>query len=652
MSSSKKTKKKTAERPHTNTLTKQKPSYNIEQALANAIRKHQSGNLHQAEEIYREILSVNPNHAETLHAQAIMACQRQQHAMAVTLFEKAIHQDPNKAVYHYNLGNALKDLERFDEAIPCYGQALLLKPDYVDALNNLGTVLHNQGKFEEAISAYQEALRIAPDHAGVHYNMGITLQNMDRMKEAVLSYQKALAANGDFPEVYNRLGKIFYEQGNLDSAIGCFQQTLRIDPNVAAFHFDLAAALKEQGRLDDAIVCYQKVLELSPDMAVAYNNLGNILKEKKRYNEAISHYNKALLLVPDYAIAHGNLASALTQVGELDEATISCREALGINPEIPEVYMLLATLLFMGRRWEEFAALTNSLLNNQNLSGQNRNWLNIQVALQAWITGSLARCEEHLQASASIQYMRPENIHEKSRLAFYCLMRKLLNHRTSSPHLYYAENPPPAYLVGDSHCLCFANLPVRVNGKPFIVEPRLVMGCKAFHLHQNGNNQYKAEFLSNIEDIPDNSLVILSFGEIDCRQNEGIYPAWMKKFQHLSPAEMIRDVTEGYLAFIADTIKERELKLMVLGVPAPMKSTVSDLTSEEIPTYLSIPKLWNDYLQTTTLQNGWTFLDNYSLTCDDKGFSHGRYHIDDHHLYPTALPLLLSEHAITPYSSP
>jgi len=90
---------------------------------------------------------------------------------------------------------------------------------------------------------------------------------------------------------------------------------------------------------------------------------------------------------------------------------------------------------------------------------------------------------------------------------------------------------------------------------------------------------------------------------------------------------------------------------MLLGVPAPMRNAISMLTAVEIPTYISIPRLWNEYLQKTTLQKGWTFLDNYSLTCDEQGFSHGLYHIDDQHLYPAALALLVSAHAITPHFS-
>jgi len=651
MSSKKKQKHFAAGGQRPTAPSSQRPAFDLEQALAEAIKNHQSGNLQQAEKICEKILSINPNHAETLHARAIMACQLGLHAVAVPLFQKAIHEDHTKAAYHYNLGNALKDLGRFDEAVPCYRQALLLKPDYTEALNNQGTVLHNQGRFDEAIASYQEALRITPDHAESLYNLAVTLQSVNRLKDAILCYQKALAAKEDFPEVYNRLGIIFHEQGKLDAAIGCFQQALRINPAVADFHFGLATVLTDQGHLDEAFAGYQKAVELAPGFAMAHNNMGNILKGKRRLPEAIALYALALQHFPDYAIAHGNMGDTLWQTGNLDEAIAYCRKALEIDPDISEVYMLLVALLFMTRDREQFDRLVEATLTKQNLSEQNRNWLHIQRALLAWMNSNLTGCSEYLQASASIQHLQPEDTFGTGRLAFYCLLKKLTDYRTNSPLLYSAENSQPAYILGDSHCLSFANLPVRLDKNQFTVAARLVLGCKAYHLSQKEHNQYKEQLLRNIADIPDGSTVILSFGEIDCRAGEGIYPAWLKKFQHLAIEKMVRDIVDGYLEFISETTQGRRFKLMLLGVPAPLRSAISMLTAEAIPTYISIPRLWNEYLQKATLQNGWTFLDNYSLTCDEQGFSHGRYHIDDHHLYPAALSLLLSEHTITPHFS-
>lgn len=383
-------------RQRLNAPSKQRPFFDIEQALAKAIQYHQAGDLQRAEKIYIKILSINPNHAETLHAQAIIACRRGQYVAATDLFQKAIREDPANPAYHFNLGNAFKDLGRFAEAAPCYGEALRLKPDYCEALNNLGTALlaqdkfaeavasyqralrikpdylealnnlgiifHSQGKFDEALSSYQKVLQLKPDHSGALYNLANTLQSQGLTQEAILYYQKALKTKGDFPEVYNRLGIIFCEQGKPEAAIGCFQYALQIDPTSAEYYSNLAKALTEQGELDKAIVCHQKVIELAPSSAIAYNNLGGALTDRGRFPEAEAYLRQALELQPNLAEAYCNLGNLQQEQGRFAEAEASYGQALALMPDYAEISEKLGnTLKRQGRLTEAEAYLRRAL---------------------------------------------------------------------------------------------------------------------------------------------------------------------------------------------------------------------------------------------------------------------------------------------------
>jgi tetratricopeptide (TPR) repeat protein len=65
---------------------------------------------------------------------------------------------------HSNLGNALRALDRPEEAEASLREALQLKPDYAEAHNNIGIVLVQLGRCEEGIKHYEEALRLKPDY--------------------------------------------------------------------------------------------------------------------------------------------------------------------------------------------------------------------------------------------------------------------------------------------------------------------------------------------------------------------------------------------------------------------------------------------------------------------------------------------------------
>ena len=57
---------------------------------------------------------------------------------------------------------SLRVLGRYDEALVSLDRALLLRPDYVKALNNRGAVLEGINRLPEALACYDRALALAP----------------------------------------------------------------------------------------------------------------------------------------------------------------------------------------------------------------------------------------------------------------------------------------------------------------------------------------------------------------------------------------------------------------------------------------------------------------------------------------------------------
>jgi tetratricopeptide (TPR) repeat protein len=234
---------------------------------------------------------------------------------AITHFQKALQIKPDYEEAHCNLGNALLQKGNVDEAISHFQKALQIKPDYAEVCYNLGNALLQKGNVDEAISHYQKALQIKPDNAEVHCNLGNALLQKGNVDEAISHYQKALQIKPDYAEVCYNLGNALLQNGQADEAIAQFRTALGLQPDFTAARNNLGDALInfghvlfQQGQMNQAIAPLQEGLQIRPDNVGAYNCLGFIFLRQGRAGEAVGNFQKALELQPNNADAHKYLA--------------------------------------------------------------------------------------------------------------------------------------------------------------------------------------------------------------------------------------------------------------------------------------------------------------------------------------------------------
>ena len=249
----------------------------IPEALAIAIQHHQGGRLQAAEQIYRQILQADPNHAEAMHLLGAIAHQAGKHEVAVEYIARAIALDGSVAAFHNNLGEAYLALHRIPEAVACYRRALELKPDFALAHNNLGVALNDPQNLDEAVACYRRALELKPDFAEAHYNLGVVLENRGKLDDAVASYRRALDLKPDYFAAHNNLGNTLRDQGKLDEAVACYRRALELQPDDAEAHYNLGNTLEEIGDLPGAEDCFRAALRQQPRFALAHHKLAEVL---------------------------------------------------------------------------------------------------------------------------------------------------------------------------------------------------------------------------------------------------------------------------------------------------------------------------------------------------------------------------------------
>jgi tetratricopeptide (TPR) repeat protein len=241
-----------------------------------------------------------------------------------------------QAITENNLGTALQEDGRLDDAIDRYKRALAFDPQYAPALNNVGTALRAAGRVDEAIAAYEAALARTGEGAGTSYNLGNALMAKGDAAAAAAAFRQALAANPRFLEAANNLGRALAASGDAAGAIEAFRGALAIDDRSVLAHGNLGNLLATQGAYRAATTHFERAVTLSPDDAAIRYDFGSMLIEAGAFDAAATQLSAAIRLKPDYAEAHNNLGIALASQGRLGDAVGEWETAVRLKPDFAD----------------------------------------------------------------------------------------------------------------------------------------------------------------------------------------------------------------------------------------------------------------------------------------------------------------------------
>jgi predicted O-linked N-acetylglucosamine transferase (SPINDLY family) len=265
----------------------------IQQALDLAWRHLQAGQWQQAEQLYLQILQVQPNQVDALHLLGLIAGQTGRDALAVDYLGAALRLKPDFAAAHINLGNVFMNQKKFPEAVASYRRAVSAKPDIAVAHNNLGNALRSQGELAQAVASLHEALRLLPTYAEAFNNLAMVLEELGGFVEAEASAREAIRLKPDYAEAHYNLAFVLWRQTKLDDAAASCERALKLKPDYIEALQGLGDARKEQGRLDDALDANRRALQIKPDAANVHSALVMLLNYHPDYG-AESIYQEAL----------------------------------------------------------------------------------------------------------------------------------------------------------------------------------------------------------------------------------------------------------------------------------------------------------------------------------------------------------------------
>jgi len=210
------------------------------QMLDAALEHHRAGRLDEAERIYRQILSGQPDHSDALHFLGVVLGQKDQPQLAIELIGRAIAIRPDVANYHSNLGEFLRHAGNLEESVASFRHAIGMKGDEPGYHNGLGVTLAEARLIEPAIAEFRSAIRLKADYADAYCNLGGALREAGRLDEAVAATRTAIKLQPRMSRAYNHLGLVLFDKGEYQESISAYSKAISLQPDYPKAHSNLS----------------------------------------------------------------------------------------------------------------------------------------------------------------------------------------------------------------------------------------------------------------------------------------------------------------------------------------------------------------------------------------------------------------------------
>ena len=313
----------------------------IAQALLNA------GQSERAVETMRQYVADRPDDPAALALLALVLRQTGQAEESLLPLAQAVELDPDYLPSYIEQGDALLDLGRADEAEARYRVVVDRLQGTTDALaaappadpapvfeaiepwrawTGLARALQIEGRLDEALALAREVEAGRPEVLQTPLLVGDLLRAQGDFDGAQQAFTRAVAVAPRSAVPVVRQADTYLRSGDLTAAQERFEAALNLDPTNADGLLGLAHAYALAGGGTGAVefrkaeARLKEAIDFAPDNVSPYQALGDLYLAYDRPEDAVAQYETARQLAPADLLTLGRLGSALLAAGKPEDA--------------------------------------------------------------------------------------------------------------------------------------------------------------------------------------------------------------------------------------------------------------------------------------------------------------------------------------------
>jgi tetratricopeptide (TPR) repeat protein len=176
-----------------------------------------------------------------------------------------------EAVRQNNLGVALMDQHRFEDALPRFQLACVMNPESDVGCLNLGIALLALKHYDDAWQILGKTAERNPQSAAAWFNLGLVERAVGHNDVATQDFEKVAALDPKDANALYFLGLFQLENERYKEAIATFKRVIALDPHHVSAEWGLAQAEGQLGDIHGALA------DLDRAEQIASENLGSLM---------------------------------------------------------------------------------------------------------------------------------------------------------------------------------------------------------------------------------------------------------------------------------------------------------------------------------------------------------------------------------------
>ncbi len=292
---------------------------------------------------FQKVLSIDPNHVDTLLRMGISQLREKNSQEAILLHQKARGLDPDNQEVMFSLAADYEEAKRFDDALAMYTTILSKDSSNLTALIKMRDLYQRLNLWDE-LSETQRKLLAGPlmpseqevEHrrlVGFRYEMGRSLLEAGDLERSRKIFRSVIKLDKDFIPAFLGLGEVYLEEGKVADAAELWEKAYKMTSSTLLL-LRLEDLYLKQGEPGKAIEIYTQAVHWKPQDNSLKFFLGKLYYRLEMIDEAFEILSTVDWGDKDFPDVHKLLGNIYLRRGSLGLAASEFKKALGFKKQI------------------------------------------------------------------------------------------------------------------------------------------------------------------------------------------------------------------------------------------------------------------------------------------------------------------------------